>query len=284
MNRSTVSLMDLPDEILFTIWNKLNKLDVLYSFVDVNRRFNKLIVSNLVDFNCTPTNAWRQHARLSMHDLPSTTYFLPNIINLRISVDTLDDCLYLLDGRLACLRTLRVKIYNIQAFTIDIGGTTLTNLQSFSLISISNIEVYDTHVLPILRRMISLEQLMLYLTVFKRSTFIDGAHFENEILIHMPRLQRFIFDVFAHTNVISEVNLRLNDDIQSTFLNGRYGRVVTYIEYYFEQNARSHVYSLPYTIDEALQTSNNFSRRLHPNVHRLLLSDVVLPFEHHFFF
>ncbi|CAF4395188.1 unnamed protein product [Rotaria magnacalcarata] len=45
MNRSTVSLMDLPDEILFTIWNKLNKLDVLYSFVDVNRRFNKLPLS-----------------------------------------------------------------------------------------------------------------------------------------------------------------------------------------------------------------------------------------------
>lgn len=43
MNRSTVNLMDLPDEVLLTIWNKLNKLDVLYSFVGVNKRFHRLV-------------------------------------------------------------------------------------------------------------------------------------------------------------------------------------------------------------------------------------------------
>lgn len=43
MNRSIVNIMDLPDEIILIIWNKLNKIDALYSFLNVNRRFDKLI-------------------------------------------------------------------------------------------------------------------------------------------------------------------------------------------------------------------------------------------------
>ncbi len=43
MNRSIVNIMNLPDEIILIIWNKLNKIDALYSFLNVNRRFDKLI-------------------------------------------------------------------------------------------------------------------------------------------------------------------------------------------------------------------------------------------------
>lgn len=43
MNQPTVSMMDLPDEILLIIWNKLNKIDILYSFIGVNKRFDKLV-------------------------------------------------------------------------------------------------------------------------------------------------------------------------------------------------------------------------------------------------
>lgn len=38
-----VNIMDLPDEILIIIWNKLSNIDVLYSFLNVNRRFDKLV-------------------------------------------------------------------------------------------------------------------------------------------------------------------------------------------------------------------------------------------------
>jgi hypothetical protein len=37
------NVLDLPDEILFIIFKKLNILDVLYSLVDVNQRFNQLV-------------------------------------------------------------------------------------------------------------------------------------------------------------------------------------------------------------------------------------------------
>ena len=43
MNHSTISINDLPDEIILMIWNKLNNLDILYSFVGVNQRLDRLV-------------------------------------------------------------------------------------------------------------------------------------------------------------------------------------------------------------------------------------------------
>ena len=38
-----MELNDLPDEILLLIFKKLSSTDVLYSFIDVNMRFDKLV-------------------------------------------------------------------------------------------------------------------------------------------------------------------------------------------------------------------------------------------------
>ena len=47
MNRSNVHLLDLPDEILLIILNKLNNIDVLYSLLDINNgRLNILAQEN----------------------------------------------------------------------------------------------------------------------------------------------------------------------------------------------------------------------------------------------
>lgn len=35
--------MDLPDELICFIWNKLDNIDVFYSFSGVNKRFDKLL-------------------------------------------------------------------------------------------------------------------------------------------------------------------------------------------------------------------------------------------------
>ncbi len=43
LNFSMASIEDLSDELLFMIWNKLNNLDVFYSFMGVNKRFDKLV-------------------------------------------------------------------------------------------------------------------------------------------------------------------------------------------------------------------------------------------------
>ncbi|UJR06681.1 hypothetical protein I4U23_010967 [Adineta vaga] len=64
------------------------------------------IFTNLVELNFGPPNDRRYHARLKIADLSSTICYSSSIVHLRISVDTFDDCLYLLDGRLNHLRQL----------------------------------------------------------------------------------------------------------------------------------------------------------------------------------
>ncbi|CAF2503244.1 unnamed protein product [Rotaria sp. Silwood2] len=47
MNRSNAHLLDLPDEILLIILNKLNNIDVVYSLLDINNgRLNVLAQEN----------------------------------------------------------------------------------------------------------------------------------------------------------------------------------------------------------------------------------------------
>ena len=43
MEHSSIQLNDLPDEILMIIFKKLRNLAVLYSFIDVNKRLNKIV-------------------------------------------------------------------------------------------------------------------------------------------------------------------------------------------------------------------------------------------------
>jgi hypothetical protein len=46
-NNHHLNILDLPDEILFIIFEKLNMVDVLYSLVDVNGRFHRLALDPL---------------------------------------------------------------------------------------------------------------------------------------------------------------------------------------------------------------------------------------------
>jgi len=41
-NKKDINILDLLDEMLRAIFNKLNMIDMLYSLVDVNRRFDRL--------------------------------------------------------------------------------------------------------------------------------------------------------------------------------------------------------------------------------------------------
>ncbi len=43
MAHSTVSLLDLPDEMLLVIFKKLNSVEILHSLVGVNQRLDQLI-------------------------------------------------------------------------------------------------------------------------------------------------------------------------------------------------------------------------------------------------
>ena len=46
-NKKHLNILDLPDEILVIVLNKLKIVDVFYSLVDVNRRFHRLVFDSL---------------------------------------------------------------------------------------------------------------------------------------------------------------------------------------------------------------------------------------------
>jgi hypothetical protein len=48
------NILDLPDEILFILFEQFNRIDVFYSLVDVNQRFSRLILDPLClrDLKC----------------------------------------------------------------------------------------------------------------------------------------------------------------------------------------------------------------------------------------
>src|SRR5438105_15878513 len=60
MNYSIVNILDLCDEMLITILNKLNNIDVLYSLLGVNQKFDRLVrdipFTQSLDFTTISTN------------------------------------------------------------------------------------------------------------------------------------------------------------------------------------------------------------------------------------
>jgi len=55
-NNNNLNILDLPDEILLIIFNKLNTIDSLYSLVDVNKRFDQLVLNSLRIHKLDTTN------------------------------------------------------------------------------------------------------------------------------------------------------------------------------------------------------------------------------------
>jgi hypothetical protein len=47
LNSNDINILDLPDEMLHAIFNKLNMVDMLYSLVDVNQRFDRIALDSL---------------------------------------------------------------------------------------------------------------------------------------------------------------------------------------------------------------------------------------------
>jgi hypothetical protein len=124
-----------------------------------------------------------------------------------------------------------------------------------------------------------LEQLTLHLTIDHPSTLIDGIQLNNDILINMPQLQKFKFDIITRTRMINEVNRQSSDDIQRTFRHKIYHDVVSYVDYYPKGFARSHIYSHAYTIDNFRELTNGFPEGIFTNVREVSLVEIRRSFE-----
>jgi hypothetical protein len=158
----------------------------------------------------------------------------------------------------------------------------LPNLKCFSLTSYRDTRGYDILVLPLLRRMLNLEELTLYLYIMGGSTFISGDDLENEILIHMPQLHTFSF-YMASQNVIADLNIRIsNVDIEQTYINVKYCQIRSMVDYFYPTEMICRVFSIPFKFDRLEYISDDIPNMIFNTVTRLTLQDRH-PFKHEFF-
>ncbi|CAF1018385.1 unnamed protein product [Rotaria sordida] len=147
------------------------------------------------------------------------------------------------------------EIFNTEQVNLN----DLPNLKSFSLTSFYYLtDRYDTEILPLFRHMPNLEELTLYIMVYDRTTFIDGTHIYNEILVHLPRLHIFNFYISTCPKMDHLVRHLSKDDIQRTLINNiKYQPVdcIVNSEYKFPQ---CHVFSLPFMFERLDDIGNTF--------------------------
>ncbi|CAF5083863.1 unnamed protein product [Rotaria sp. Silwood1] len=110
-----------------------------------------------------------------------------SLTKLKVNVKDFDDCLYLLDSNLECLSKLIINVEHIgPKENVTLATKKLPKLKYFSLCSIYETFNYDERIIPLLHRMINLEELILFLSVVKFSSdVIDGIQLHDEILVDM---------------------------------------------------------------------------------------------------
>ncbi|CAF3210945.1 unnamed protein product [Rotaria sp. Silwood2] len=408
MSRSNVNLLDLPDEILLLILKKLNNIDVLYSFIDVNNdhlnslarekifsdtlnivpidnvsaidqqkldRFCKVILPKIHDnvkcfileplsmecillaadypslielklFNFTQeiylnyfTNEsslryifqqklthltlvnidkrteieslknynrnvyehimkffrnlkylsiiethYRSYPPLLLYNSPSISFSSTILAYLCINVNTFDDCLYLLDGRLKQLTTLIVQIYKTsKSSSVTPNMDNLPNLKYFSLKCYFLLDIYDEKILPLLHHMTYLEKLTLYLCIQSRGTFIDRSHLQNEILLYIPHLHSFTFYISTYDLATDLFRYVPGHDIQRIDANIGYEQYMAkMINYINIDEAVCTIFSLPFAFHRIRAVGNIFPDIVFKYVTILVVHDIV-PFNHEFF-
>ncbi|CAF3067977.1 unnamed protein product [Rotaria sp. Silwood2] len=206
---------------------------------------------------------------------------------LHITVKYFHDCLYLLDGCFNQLETFFVNIDLIcnQSSTIN-DQEKLPNMKCFSLTCNDATLKYYELIVPLLHRMSNLESLALYLMVnnhYMKERFIDGNDLKENIINHLPRLEKFAFNIHSRTIFFNQIYLPSNEDIKNTFTSFKDNQIISWVDYSQNKKAgQCHIYSLPYTTKYYKNITNNFPGGLFKCVREISLCDEH-PFEHEFF-
>jgi hypothetical protein len=140
---------------------------------------------------------------------------------------------------------------------------------------------YDDLIVPLLCRMINLEELSLYLSVRRfHSTYIDGIQLYDQFLIYMTHLKKFTFNINTMVSFRTVgVELQSNEDIQRSFIGRGYQQVVSYVH----SKASSwfgecHIYSLPYDFEYFVHLDTSFQGGMFHKVQRLEMNHTI-PFD-----
>ncbi|CAF4341142.1 unnamed protein product [Rotaria sp. Silwood2] len=281
------------DETFFS-WTLKNQISVLVIDISANGQrtstedVNVLLFihiltmfPNLRYLNFGPSSIWYQ--QLS-YDAQLSTIISSSLLELHVCLPDLIDCLYLLDGCFNQLRTLHVNI----TFTMSSNSTInnkekLPNLRFFSLRSDWDTDCYDKLIVPLLNRMLNLEELNLFLQVTGRQKFVDSEDLKKNIIDHMSRLNKFKFSICSTIQLDNELDFPSNENIQKTFRDFKANQIISYVDYFPKaRQGQCHIYSYPYKSKNYYKITNSFPGGLFEFVRDISLYD-ERPFEHEFF-
>jgi hypothetical protein len=115
-------------------------------------------------------------------------------------------------------------------------------------------------------------------------SIIDGDILKKYFINHMPRLNKFTFNIGSLVRFNNLRNLPSNVYIQNTFRNFQNNRIISSVYYFSTRELLyCHVYSYPYTWNFYHNITNDFSGGLFKCVRTISLRD-ERPFEHDFLF
>ncbi|CAF5126803.1 unnamed protein product, partial [Rotaria sp. Silwood1] len=121
------------------------------------------------------------------------------------------------------------------------------------------VHFYDELIVPLLNRMLNLEELDLHLRVDRYKGFIDGNDLKENIINYMPRLNKFTFNICLFNRTSNQINLRSNEDIQRTFKDFKNNQIISCVDYFQEKKySYCHIYSYPYRMKYYDNITNNF--------------------------
>jgi hypothetical protein len=133
--------------------------------------------------------------------------------------------------------------------------------------------------MPLLRRMINLEELHLNIIV----KCFDGDILKENIIICMPRLHKFTFSICSIINHNDKTNLPLKEYIQETFKDFFNNQIISCIDHFQEEGfSQYHIYTYPYKSYFYSNITNDFQGGLFLSVTKVSLFD-ERPFEYEFF-
>ncbi|CAF1179117.1 unnamed protein product [Rotaria sordida] len=256
-------------------------VDILYSLVDVTQRFDQLILDPFYIHNLDMTSMMMKSYydriysienkvldRICKNILPRIhhqineliveqnsierilhTINYPQLYSLSL-IDFTEEVLlkYLTDNttlrRLLSEQITCLKLDFKYDTTLSISETSsiiFTLILSLCKRSYRRIVCYDNLIIPLLQRMINLEELILFLSIIRtEKNYIDGIQLYDDILIYMPRLNKFIFNI--DTNIVEnniEFALSSNEDIQRSFIRKEYGPVYSQVEIFSRKKKRA---------------------------------------------
>ncbi|CAF3758233.1 unnamed protein product [Rotaria socialis] len=122
---------------------------------------------------------------------------------------------------------------------------------------------------------IQFEQLTMFLFCVRcYEKLIDGETLKKDIVIYMPHLYKFTFNICSIIYHRNQTNFPLNEHIQKTFQYFPNNEIITCIDHFQEKAySQCHIYSYPYKWEVYNNITNNFRGGLFMSVTKVLLYD-----------